>query len=41
MEDATDWLSRNIDNYEYTLHNIPEEERFHLHGFESLKSRIL
>jgi hypothetical protein len=39
LEDGTDKLSRNIGDYQSTLHNIPEEQRFNLHGGGSLKSR--
>ena len=29
LEDGTDKLCRNVDKYNYTLHNIPEEWRSH------------
>ena len=27
LEDGTDWLFRNVNNYQYTLRNAPEESR--------------
>jgi len=39
LEDATDSLHQNVDNYHSTLRNIPEEWRSHLQVGGSLKSR--
>jgi hypothetical protein len=41
LEDGTNTLSRNVDNYQSTLRSIPEERRSHLHRGGSLKSRTL
>ena len=40
LDDETDRLSRNVyNNYQYTLRNIAEERRPHIHRGGSLKSR--
>jgi hypothetical protein len=40
LGDGTYTLSGNVANYQYTLCNIPEERRSHLHRGGSLRSRI-
>jgi hypothetical protein len=39
LEDATDTLSKNVSNYQSTLHNITEEQIPYLYHSRSQKSR--
>jgi hypothetical protein len=39
FQQGSDRLPRNVNKYQSTLHNIPEERTSHLHGSEGLKSR--
>jgi hypothetical protein len=41
LEDENDSLSRNDDDYQYTLRNSPEDRKSHMHRGGSLKSRSI